>query len=160
MKKKLIRAFCSSHNNCSTMSLQSCISQTILCGRILGLMPVRGICRRNNSKLQIASKFLRLITNTFILFGTFSFLVFITRLIFISTNASLSYYIVLIVYLGSFINVILFHQFGKQWPKLVHLWDSLEIKFGENSTNERQLQRNMNAILIVIITMALGKCIL
>lgn len=67
---------------------------------------------------------------------------------------SLGYFIVLIVYAGSFINVILFYKVGKQWPKLIHLWEAMEMRI---SFDNKNLQKNMNMILVVLITAAVGK---
>ncbi|KAL7038124.1 hypothetical protein ACKWTF_009458 [Chironomus riparius] len=72
---------------------------------------------------------------------------------FISKNMSLSYFIVLIVYAGSFINVILFYKVSKQWPKLIQLWETMEMKI---SFDNKSLKRNMNMILIVVVTTAVA----
>ena len=137
------------------MSFHNCISQTLLFGQFLGLMPVSGICHKDSSQLKFSWKSFRILYSIIISSGSLIFLVFTIMWTFISKNMSLSYFIVLIVYAGSFINVILFYKLGKQWPKLIQLWETMEMKI---SFDNKSLQRNMNMVLIVLVTAAVGEC--
>jgi len=136
------------------MSFHNCISQTLLFGQILGLMPVSGICHKDSSQLKFSWKSLRFVYSIIISSGSLIFLVFTIIWTFISKNMSLGYFIVLIVYVGSFINAILFYKVGKQWPKLIHLWDSMEIKI---SYDNKSLKQNMNIILVILVTASVGE---
>lgn len=140
------------------MTLHNCLTDTLLCGQILGLMPVSELRSQDSSKLRFSWKSFAFLYSILHMIGPFLFLAFTTRLLFIGTSMSLSFAIGYVVYLGSFINVILYYQLAKQWPKLIRQWDAMDIKFRINNDEMRILRRNVNAVLIVVITTALGNC--
>lgn len=130
------------------MSLHESLSQTLVFGQLLGLMPI-------SRDLKFHWKTFRFAHFVLVSCGALFFLISIFIYVFSGRNYSLDNFIVLTVYLFNFVTIILFAKLVQNWPKVIKTWEKLSPSCSQVKKNE--LSHQLNLRLLVIATSSLGK---
>lgn len=138
------------------MSFQKSISQTLVFGQLLGLMPISGITSGDSIDLKFKWKSFRFfycVVLTFIVFLLLlSFVVWIIR----CDEFSLDNFNILVIYFTHIITILMFFKLGKKWPKLVTTWTELERSF-PSSRIDNHLHHQLSLRLMIACTSAISK---
>ena len=128
------------------MSFQKSISQTLILGQILGLMPLHGITK-SSQDLQFKWKSFRCFFFIVIFFQA-AFVIFVT-IFWIIRNKKFSSgnLIVMVIFMANFITVILFFRLRTMWPKLIRSCETFEEAF-KIVDNENFRKSNLRMIVI------------
>lgn len=136
------------------MSFRKAISQTLLFGQLLGLMPICGVSSdRDEFKFKWKTfKFFYCVVS--IVAGIF-ILAFYSVFMLNHQKLSLGSFVSFSVYVSNFITLILFLRLTTNWPKLIQSWESVEANASPLDTN--RLRQQLNLRLFVIVSSALSK---
>lgn len=137
------------------MPFQSAISQTLVFGQFLGLMPVIGAFS-NKNRHQILLNSLRILNFCVISASATFFLLVTFAMIIDKRNFSLESFIKLIVYLSNLFTIILFFKLGKRWKILISSWSST-VKNLPLPGDKNFLRHKLNLRLFVIASSSLSK---
>lgn len=132
------------------MSFRKSISQTIVFGQLLGLMPISGGTFKWKS-----FKFLQCVV---VSIGSLLFLVSMFANIVVDKKYSLANFVTLIVYLADCITIILFFKLGMHWSKLIQSWDDMERSLPTPQSSS-YLCHQLNLRLLVILSSSISKLI-
>lgn len=108
------------------MSFHRAISSTLVFGQLLGLMPLSGICYRNETKLKFKWKSFRFFYFILITIGSIISLISISWWILKHKELTLRSFIVFMVYLCNVTTLILFLKLQTKWPSLVKYWIAVD----------------------------------
>lgn len=134
------------------MSFRKSISQTLVFGQLLGLMPICGITS-DLSDLKFKWKSFRCLHFVVVLLGAASLL--ILTLLFLRQHQELSLENIdtVIVYSTNIVTIVLFFRLRHQWQRLIECWDNFECRLNLDNS---ELQRQSNLRLILVVASSLG----
>lgn len=135
------------------MSFRKSISQTLVFGQLLGLMPICGITS-DLSDLKFKWKSFRCLHFAVVSLGAVFFLILMLLFLYQRREFSLENIDTLIVYSTNLITIVLFFRLRRKWPKLIECWNNFESRLNLNDNENRQ-QSNLR--LMLIVTSSLGK---
>lgn len=137
------------------MSFHSAISQTLVFGQLLGLMPLSGV-RSHEVQLKFTYKSLQFVQFCLVLAAAISFVVVVIAGIFDQGKYNLTFFVYLVVYSSNLFTVIFFFKLGRKWQKLMLTWTTTE-KSLPQPEDKNFLGHQLNLRLFVIATSSLSK---
>lgn len=135
------------------MSFRKSISQTLVFGQLLGLMPICGITS-DFSDLKFKWKSFRCLHFAVVSLGAASLLILMLLFLHQHREFSLENIDTVVVYSTNIITIVLFFRLRHKWPKLIEFWDNFECRLNLNDSEHRQ-QSNLR--LMLVVTSSLGK---
>lgn len=137
------------------MPFRNSISQTLVFGQLLGLMPISGVTS-DDVALKFKWKSFRCFVSIIFFIGSLLFLLSILLWMVTEKQYSLKNLIILLVYATNLITIILFFNLRNQWPSLIKLWERMEISF-PSPEDGNYLTHQLNLRLLFVAVSSIGE---
>jgi len=132
----------------------SAISQTLIFGQVLGLMPISGVTKKFTD-LKVNWKSFKFIYSIAITIATFVFTGFHLYWMISNKKITLDNFMTLFVYFSNCITVIFFYKLATRWPKLIKCWKNVELE--SKAPGSCTLHHQMNLRMWLVLTTSFSK---